>query len=65
MKSATRTFYEYGCDFARMVQSERVALFITYRHATVQGHRGGLPECAYEVRFPGACVGSEKIVKNI
>ena len=48
-----------------MAQSERVALFVTYGHATLQERRRRLLECANEVRFPVACVGSEKIVKNI
>jgi len=44
-------------------QSDRVALFSTYEHATPQGRRRRSLECARVVRFPEACVGSEKIAK--
>ena len=43
---------------------ERVALLSPYDHATVQGRRGILLECAHVVCFPKHGVVSEEIVKN-
>jgi len=66
MKSATLSFRERWCKTQEpFVRSERVALFVTYEHATVHRRRGRLLVCADEVRFPEACVDSEKITKNI
>jgi len=66
VKSATRIFCEVWCKFwVRFVRSERVALFFTSGRATVQGHRVILLEYAHVVRFPGGCVGSEKIAKYV
>jgi len=65
-KSATRIFPRVWCKFrTRFPRSERVALFISPERATLQEHRRRLLECAHEVCFPKACVGSEKIVKDI
>ena len=47
----------------RAARSERVALFSTYEHETPQGYRGRLLEYEDVVRFPEACVGSEKFAK--
>ena len=65
-KSATRTFREYAAQWGQSAgQSKRVALFFTPEHATAQGRRGRLLECAYDVCFPEAYVGNEKIAKYI
>jgi len=51
--------------FGRFVRPECVALFITPERATAQGRRGRVQEYAHAVRFPEACVSSEKFAKYV
>src|ERR1700733_3966486 len=66
MKSATRSFCEHEPKSEHgLGRSERVAQIIAFEPVTLQERRGRLLECAHEVFLPNACVGSEKIAKNI
>ena len=65
-KSATRTFRAYGNKFRRGFGGKYVSRFSSYLNTQlVQERRVRLLECAHEGCYPKACVGGEKIAKDI